>query len=363
MYYVYRYINNDEIIYIGITNNLEKRYNQHKTKDKWLNNNLEYQFIEVKNKYIAKVYEEYLINRDNPKENIAEKNNYDVSDIKFNIKEDWKNVNLKKKKTNINKIKSEKASLSKEEKLELVNELFHKLLKESSEDIIDIYYDEYEFLTIILKFNDKFNKLLSFEYFPYGVIKTKYNKYINYIVFQFNREIYLNDIEKESYLKLFRDLNVNIFSLDKNYIKNVINCARNELEKKYINLIESGYLISIINIKNNTKQEVPINTILDLFGGIKSIHRLEFAMLFEYRKESLLFYYEETKYSQISDSIKRQFPNQYYLSNEEDYKLLNYMMYKKSIINKVHEINWEYYFPIESALDIDISEYIFTHKH
>ncbi len=324
MYYVYRYINNDEIIYIGITNNLEKRYAQHKINDKWLDNNLKYQFIEVKNKYIAKVYEEYLINRDNPKENIAEKNNYDVSDIKFNIKEDWKNVNLKKKKTKMNKIKSEKAPLSKEEKLEFINETFHKLLKESSKDIVDIYYDEYD----------------------------RYNKNLNYIVFQFNREIYLNDIEKESYLKLFRDLNVNIFTLDKNYIKNVISCARNELEKKYINLIKSGYLISVINIKNNIKQEIPINTILDLFGGIKSIRRLGFAMLFEYRKENLLFYYEETKYSQISDSIKRQFPNQYYLLNKEDYKLLNYM----------HEGNWEYYCPTELAFDIDISEYIFTHK-
>ena len=362
MYYVYRYIDNDEIIYVGITNDLNRRYYEHKSQSTWLNDKLQYQFIKVEDDNVAKMFEEYLINRDNPKENIVGKNKYDTSYIQFNIKEDWKNVNLKKKKTNMNKIKSEKTPLSKEEKLEFINQTFHKLLKESSKDIVDIYYDEYEFLTIILKFSDKFNKLLNFKCFPYGVIQTRYNKNLNYIVFQFNREIYLNDIEKESYLNLFRDLNVNIFTLDKNYIKNVISCARDELEKKYISLIESGYLISIINIKNNIKQEIPINTILDLFGGIKSIRRLEFAMLLEYRKENLLFYYEETKYSQISDSIKRQFPNQYYLLNKEDYKLLNYMIYKKDIINKMHEVNWEYYCPTELAFDIDISKYIFTHK-
>ena len=32
MYYVYRYIDNDEIIYVGITNDLNRRYYEHKSQ-------------------------------------------------------------------------------------------------------------------------------------------------------------------------------------------------------------------------------------------------------------------------------------------------------------------------------------------
>ena len=57
MYYVYRYLDNKKIIYIGITNNLVRRYKQHKKDSLWFNTELTYQYIELDNKYIAKNFE------------------------------------------------------------------------------------------------------------------------------------------------------------------------------------------------------------------------------------------------------------------------------------------------------------------
>ena len=114
-------------------------------------------------------------------------------------------------------------------------------------------------------------------------------------------------------------------------------------------------MISIINIKYNFKQDVPVNILFDLFGGIKCIYRLPFAMLFSYKKHNLLFYYNQVKYFEFIDSIKRKFPHQYYLKNNEDYDLLNYMIYNKNIINKIN--NEEYYLTRESVLDFDILDF------
>ena len=44
-----------------------------KAKSTWLNDKLQYQFIKVEDDNVAKMFEEYLINRDNPKENIVGK--------------------------------------------------------------------------------------------------------------------------------------------------------------------------------------------------------------------------------------------------------------------------------------------------
>lgn len=90
MYYVYRYLDyNERLIYIGITNDLISRRRGHKQNSPWYSDNLSYQFLQVKNKYIAKTYEEYLINRYHPRENKASKNGYDVSEIEFHFEHEW----------------------------------------------------------------------------------------------------------------------------------------------------------------------------------------------------------------------------------------------------------------------------------
>ncbi len=229
--------------------------------------------------------------------------------------------------------------------------MFYSFLKESSKNILEVYYDEYKCLTIILKSNDVIEKLISHKYMPLCIEKIEYSKEYNCVLFQFKGEEHLDNTERKRYFELVRVLNIDIFKLDKNHGKKVINYARNKLEKKYINQIINGYMISIINIKYNFKQDVPVNILFDLFGGIKCIYRLPFAMLFSYKKHNLLFYYNQVKYSELIDSIKRQCSHQYYLKNSEDYDLLNYMIYRKNIINKID--NEQYYLNRESVLDVD----------
>lgn len=94
MYYVYRYLNDEEIIYIGITNNLVNRYRQHRRDSIWFSEEYTYQYIKVDNKFIAKIFETYLINRDSPIGNGSENNQNDASKISFDIKEDWTNFNI-----------------------------------------------------------------------------------------------------------------------------------------------------------------------------------------------------------------------------------------------------------------------------
>lgn len=88
MYYVYRYRKNFDIFYIGITTNLETRLAQHKKKD-WFTHDLKYEFIELPNRKVSKIYESYLIWRDKPRHNVAEMNCLDLSVLGFDINEDW----------------------------------------------------------------------------------------------------------------------------------------------------------------------------------------------------------------------------------------------------------------------------------
>lgn len=359
MYYVYRYIDKNEIIYIGITNNLYIRYKQHK-KDKWFNDKLKYQFIEVKNKYLAKVYEEYLINRDNPKSNIAEKNNYDVSDIKFNIKEMWKAVNLENKKQKSNKMSDKKLSI--DEKIQFINDVFYELIKQSLNKILKIYYDEYGYLTCILEYTEYMDKIANGEYLPSSIHKIQYNKERNYIFFGFKEEQFLCEEDQEVYHKIHSILNIDKLQLDKKYGENLRDDLTLQLEEKYIGLVKNDYLISIIDIKYNIQHNISINILFKLFGGLLYVSRLSFAILLKYRREELLVYYGEVNYSVIINRIKEKYEYQYYLKDRENYRILDFMLYKEKIINIINgdceEIIRRYYLDICSILQVDISNYI-----
>jgi len=85
-YYVYKYVKNNIIEYIGITINLDERIRQH-TKDKLKNFTGQIYYFECKNKTAMKSWEYVLINKYHPKYNEALKDN----SININIEEpDWK---------------------------------------------------------------------------------------------------------------------------------------------------------------------------------------------------------------------------------------------------------------------------------
>ena len=84
-YYIYKYVKNNIIEYIGKTTNLEQRIKQHQ-KDKLKNFKGQIYYFECKNKTAMTSWEYTLINKYHPKYNAALKDN----EINIDIKEtEW----------------------------------------------------------------------------------------------------------------------------------------------------------------------------------------------------------------------------------------------------------------------------------
>lgn len=77
MFYVYRYVNGHETVYVGITNNMQRRVSQHKA-DK-LAGLSEIEFFAVQTRADAEILETYLINQYKPVLNISKKEKGEVS--------------------------------------------------------------------------------------------------------------------------------------------------------------------------------------------------------------------------------------------------------------------------------------------
>ena len=92
-YYVYKYVEDDEIKYIGQTVDLDKRIQQH-TKDKLANFNGKIYYFECSNKTAMNSWEYCLINKYHPIYNVALKD----ADTSINIEEpewiEYKNIVL-----------------------------------------------------------------------------------------------------------------------------------------------------------------------------------------------------------------------------------------------------------------------------
>ena len=118
-YYIYKYVANDEIVYIGQSSNLENRIKQHKN-DKLKNIQAIIYYFECNNKIEATYWEYNLINKYHPKYNVVLKN----QNINIEIQEpNW--IFYKKNKiiTNIqNKYKSRYTTAQKKATEKYLNE-------------------------------------------------------------------------------------------------------------------------------------------------------------------------------------------------------------------------------------------------
>ncbi|AKQ08417.1 hypothetical protein PQE66_gp102 [Bacillus phage PBC2] len=95
-FFIYRFLSkHGEVIYIGRTNNLERRIMQeHFTKNGHLPKECydeckEVEYMELSSESEMKIYELYLINKYNPRYNIMENRN---DDFKFILEEQWTKV-------------------------------------------------------------------------------------------------------------------------------------------------------------------------------------------------------------------------------------------------------------------------------
>ena len=69
-YYIYKYVENDEVVYIGQTTELHTRIRTH-TKDKLANFNGQIYYFSCPNKTAMDSWEYFLINKYHPKYNVA----------------------------------------------------------------------------------------------------------------------------------------------------------------------------------------------------------------------------------------------------------------------------------------------------
>ncbi|HBF5050345.1 hypothetical protein [Clostridioides difficile] len=104
----------------------------------------------------------------------------------------------------------------------------------------------------------------------------------------------------------------------------------------YKKLIKSNYKITMISIKNNVKIFLNINNLFNLFSKIECVYRLPFGLYLKYsgriNNEGILIHYEPININDMSNELKRQFKNQYYLKERtKDYDLINYMIHTKKI--------------------------------
>ena len=163
-------------------------------------------------------------------------------------------------------------------------------------------------------------------------------------------------------------LDINKLNLDMDYGKKVLSIEMNNIEKKYMSYIDNKCEIALVRIKDNFELSIPIDVITKLFGGLEFVYRLPFALGLKYKdnKSILLIHYEPIRYNDIlNQELKEKFKYQYYfkITNEED--LLEYLLYKERIPNKMFSVYKEYdeevgffYHTMESVLKVDISKSI-----
>ncbi len=143
MYYIYKAIKKNKVLYIGKSTNIFKRMGHHKNNSKWWDKKTKIKIATIKNKTLMDIYELYLINKHTPKYNIQNNRNDNVDKIKsypvFNktylqIKKEKKRIKLYKKNIkNFNK--SLKQKIKKNKKISK-----EKIDKRSFKKEFDIYF-------------------------------------------------------------------------------------------------------------------------------------------------------------------------------------------------------------------------------
>ena len=87
-YIVYRYLNlNGEVIYVGKTDNLKRRFNEHKSEDMY-KECYKVEYIELDNPADIEIYETYYINKYKPKYNSSKV--YNCKPSFFIPEQEWK---------------------------------------------------------------------------------------------------------------------------------------------------------------------------------------------------------------------------------------------------------------------------------
>jgi excinuclease UvrABC nuclease subunit len=81
--YIYKAFKGDKILYVGISDKVNRRFSQHKASSDWYSIQDKILVCELPNRSICKLYETYLIKTLQPEFNKAENNGEDFSLMSF----------------------------------------------------------------------------------------------------------------------------------------------------------------------------------------------------------------------------------------------------------------------------------------
>lgn len=139
-YYIYKYVANDQIIYVGQSTNLVQRIAQHKI-DKLKDISANIYFFECENQTAMNSWEYFLINKYHPKYNIALNNSAQLVDVKepewiLYQEELFKNMSKK-----INNNEKDKTHKTYNVNLNILNNNFNTNINNSSSNFIYNFYN------------------------------------------------------------------------------------------------------------------------------------------------------------------------------------------------------------------------------
>lgn len=81
--YIYKAFKNDDVLYVGISDKVGRRFSQHKSYSEWYSVQDKILVCKLPNRSLCKLYETYLIKTLQPKFNKAENNGDDFSLVSF----------------------------------------------------------------------------------------------------------------------------------------------------------------------------------------------------------------------------------------------------------------------------------------
>ncbi|WP_041766608.1 GIY-YIG nuclease family protein [Psychromonas ingrahamii] len=150
MEYVYQFWKGNEVIYVGITNNMKSRIQSHISNYEWASTEAKITYCKMPNRKVSKIYETYLINTLAPQYNKSENDADDMSLLSFDDSNiEWLKYNFIDEKKSIQRAKNTQKTPKKKKKENLPTiDYFYDFIRRNKNNIIELFYDKYQGLSI-----------------------------------------------------------------------------------------------------------------------------------------------------------------------------------------------------------------------
>lgn len=337
MEYVYKFWKCNEVIYVGITNNLKNRTQSHISCYEWASTESKITYCKMPNRKVSKIYETYLINTLSPLYNKSENDADDMSLLSFDDSNiEWLKYNFIDEKKSIQGAKNAKKAPKKKKKDKenlLSIDYFYDFISRNKNNNIKLFYDKYLglsiYITVVVSREEvdmlfsssrnaapesSWNTLaeISFRIDDTGQPKT---------IIHFVPAIEDNIKFQPFFKKLFSLLDVDLSKLDRNEGVNKDLQRIEEINEYFEGWLTQRRPLTILNIVNEKKSSIPVK---ELINGLEKIYNDGSGsyVLFYKRKKRNLYYQtlEEADglASPLSAQERKEWMTRYYWFKKEN---------------------------------------------